>query len=306
MSSLRSEQPSLGDQLRAEASGVQEQLTDELLTAAEPYAATKPKRLSQVASLFFKLSLTQHTLPAVYTVVFWWLSTALIIYFNFQPALRTALFVSSFGFASLALWMLVRFRNETSVRASYLTFTAGSLLWAFVEVSFYTGFIVGPPLRPIFSIGPSMETFFRAVHQSLYHELLVLGLATSLAVFSWRAKNKFGFYTFLLFWLMHQSTKLNVFFGVANINRDFIPEPVSAIAQYMTIASMNWLFPISITVCTIVSYRLLRRVHESTAAWQKVGYVLIGMMSLLALLEHWLLVLPLDKTLWDIAIKRFH
>lgn len=245
-------------------------------------------------------------LPALYAIAFWWASTGVIIYFNFQPQFYGFAFWSSLALAIASCVALFRLRDEGSTRSAYLSFTAASLVWAFVEVSFYTGYVVGPAVRPIFSVGPSWMSFFKAIHRSLYHEALVLALAGAMIALFWNAKNRFGLYTFLLFWLMHQSAKLNIFLGVMNTGREFVPDSVSDIATYMTVARINWLFPISITLCTILSYRLIQLSLSAKEAWRKVGYMLTGMMAILAWLEHWLLVLPLNQSLWDIVVKRMH
>ncbi|MCS6988223.1 MAG: putative photosynthetic complex assembly protein PuhE [Chloroherpetonaceae bacterium] len=245
-------------------------------------------------------------LPALYSIAFWWVSTGIIIYFNFQPRFYGVAFWSSFALALASGVALFRLRNVATVQSAYLSFTAASLVWAFVEVSFYTGYVVGPAVRPIFSVGPSWISFFKAVHRSLYHEALVLGIAAAMGFLFWNAKNKFGLYAFLLFWLMHQSAKLNIFLGVMNTGREFVPDSVADITTYMTIARINWLFPISVTVCAILSYRLIQLAFSAQEAWRKAGYMLTGMMAVLAWLEHWLLVLPLNQSLWDIVIRRLH
>lgn len=120
-------------------------------------------------------------------------------------------------------------------------------------------------------------------------------------------KNKFGVYTFLMYWFMHQSAKLNIFLGVMNTGREFVPDTVADMTQYMTIAHMNWLFPFSITFCTLLVAQLLKKVGMAQEPqWRRVGFAIIGTMALMALLEHWLLVLPLNQSLWDIVIKRLH
>jgi len=245
-------------------------------------------------------------IPALYSLVFWWLSTGIIIYFNFQPQFYGVVFWVSLVLAVLSGVLLFRLKEVGTVQSAYLSFTAAALVWAFVEVSFYTGYIVGPAVRPIFSVGPSWISFFKAVHRSAYHEGLVLGIVFVMSVVFWKAKNKFGFYTFLLFWLMHQSAKLNIFLGVMNTGKEFVPDSVSDITTYMTIAHINWLFPISITICTILSYRLIQLAFSEKETWKKVGYMLTAIMAVLAWLEHWLLVLPLNQSLWDIMIKRMH
>jgi putative photosynthetic complex assembly protein 2 len=243
----------------------------------------------------------------IYSVVFWWLSTAAIIYFNFQPNYRAVVFGIALALMLGAIYTLYAHRQSETVASAFLTFTAGSIVWAFVEVSFYTGYIVGPQVRPIFTVGPSVIGFFKAIHRSLYHEGLVLGLVGLMIVLGIGAKNKFGVYTFLMYWFMHQSAKLNIFLGVMNTGREFVPDTVADMTQYMTIAHMNWLFPFSITFCTLLVAQLLKKVGMAQEPqWRRVGFAIIGTMALMALLEHWLLVLPLNQSLWDIVIKRLH
>lgn len=261
---------------------------------------------SSSSSLAFDAPQTRLWVGATYSLLFWWLSTGIIIYFNFQPQFYGVVFWSGLAIALASSVVLIRYKNVGTVQSAYISFTAASLVWAFVEISFYTGYIVGPAVRPIFSVGPSWISFFKAVHRSAYHEGLVLGIAVAMMFVFWKAKNKFGFYTFLLFWLMHQSAKLNIFLGVMNTGKEFVPDSVSDMTNYMTIAHINWLFPISITICTILSYRLLQLAYAEKEAWHKAGYILTGMMAVLAWLEHWLLVLPLHQSLWDMMIKRMH
>ncbi|PIO47115.1 MAG: hypothetical protein CMR00_12120 [[Chlorobium] sp. 445] len=125
---------------------------------------------------------------ALYSIVFWWLSTAAIIYFNFQPAYRATVFSAALILMLGAIYMLYTHRQSETVMGAFITFTAGSIIWAFVEVSFYTGYIVGPQVRPIFTVGPSVIGFFKAIHRSLYHEGLVLGLVVLMLLLSIGAK----------------------------------------------------------------------------------------------------------------------
>ncbi len=292
----------------------------ELMHANEPFQNEPPQALlqeksqaSRPAETLASPALTETRLRlligggALYSIVFWWLSTAAIIYFNFQPAYRATVFSAALILMLGAIYMLYTHRQSETVMGAFITFTAGSIIWAFVEVSFYTGYIVGPQVRPIFTVGPSVIGFFKAIHRSLYHEGLVLGLVVLMLLLSIGAKNKFGVYTFLMYWFMHQSAKLNIFLGVANTGREFVPDTVADMTQYMTIAHMNWLFPFSITFCTLLVTKLLKKTgEEQEPAWRRVGFSIIGTMALMALLEHWLLVLPLNQSLWDIVIKRLH
>lgn len=244
------------------------------------------------------------TLAALGSIFIWWASTAILIFFNFMPGARFTVFGTSLILAAISVRWLLANRDNRTVSGAYLAFTAGLLVWAFVEASFYTGFVVGPEVAPMADVdGPSLPSFFHAVKISLYHEILVVVLGVSGLYLFRDAANRFGLYLFLLFWFFHQSAKLNVFFGVANTGEHFLPETVSALLPHMTTRSMNFLFPISVTINTVVAWYLLRQgVNRAQPRWKRVGYVLVGTMAALALAEHWFLVLPLEGTLWDISL----
>lgn len=243
----------------------------------------------------------------LFSLASWWVSTAIIIYFNFQPVVRLSFFLTSLALAIISGYLIFRYRNDESILGAYITFTGALLVWGFVEVSFYTGYIVGPLVRPIFTIGPSWQAMHQAIHRSIYHEMMIMTLGIAMASVFLRSKNRFALYTFFILWFAHQSCKLNIFFGVSNTGSEFIPDTVSDMAQFMTVTNMNWFFPFSITLNTLVAYRLLHRARDKKeASWRRIGYILVGMMALLALVEHWLLVLPLNKSLWDITIPYIH
>lgn len=249
------------------------------------------------------LPLKSLLLAAVASIAIWWASTAILIFFNFIPAARPFVFIFSLGLAGASVhWLLKNKHNET-VGGAYMAFTTGLLLWAFVEVSFYTGYIVGIDPQLTDPVPPSWGSFTLAVQSSIFHELLVLALGLTAIALMRDATNRFGLYIFLIFWFFHQSAKLNVFFGVANTGSHFLPETVSGLQPFMHTQAMNYLFPISVTVNTIVGWHLLRRGFARTEVpWRQVGYVLVGTMAALAAAEHWFLVLPLEGTLWDISL----
>lgn len=242
-------------------------------------------------------------LAAVGSIAIWWASTAILIFFNFIPGARPFVFMVSLAAAIASVyWLLTNKHNET-IKGAYLAFTTGLFVWAFVEVSFYTGYVVGIDPGLTESVPPTWGSFALAVQSSIFHELLVLALGLSALYLMRDATNRFGLYIFLIFWFFHQSAKLNVFFGVANTGSHFLPETVEGLQPFMHTQAMNYLFPISVTVNTLVAWHLLQRGRSrSEVPWKKVGYVLVGTMAALAAAEHWFLVLPLEGTLWDISL----
>ena len=68
---------------------------------------------------------------------------------------------------------------------------------------------------------------------------------------------------------------------------------------------MNLLFPVSVTVSTVVAALLFRRAFAADAdAATAAGYTFVATMMTLAILEHWFLVLPLPAAaLWGWSLQ---
>jgi putative photosynthetic complex assembly protein 2 len=111
--------------------------------------------------------------------------------------------------------------------------------------------------------------------------------------------NTTGLWTFAILFFARISAKLNLFFGVPRINTEFLPRPLAHLASHFRHARMNWLFPISVTALTFAAASWMERAFAATTDAALVGQILLTVLTLLALLEHWFMVLPLpDQKLW--------
>ena len=117
---------------------------------------------------------------------------------------------------------------------------------------------------------------------------------------TWHQPNQIGMWTFMVLWWMHQSAKLNVFLGVRNLNEEFLPDHLQFLRSFLTKKSMNLLFPISITVSMVIQVKLVQAAFAPHAsAFDAAGYCFLSTLMFLAILEHWLLMLPLPAAaLW--------
>ncbi len=246
-----------------------------------------------------------YLLPVLFALFVWWFTTGLIIYLDGLPR-RT--FKWSFLGATLlmavALWGLYATRSDTSVAGAYLAFTWGTLAWGWQEMSFYMGYVTGPRRTPCPDGCGGPRHFGHAVQTSLYHELAVIAAALAVFALTWGGANQVGLWTFMIMWWMHQSAKLNVFFGVRNLNEEFLPEHLQFLRSFLTKKPMNVFFPLSVTVSTVIAALLFARALAPEAApFQAVGYSLLGALMALAILEHWLLVLPIPNKIWNWGLK---
>ena len=109
----------------------------------------------------------------------------------------------------------------------------------------------------------------------------------------------------MVLWFMRTSAKLNLYFGVRNLSEEFLPAHLNYMASYFRRLPMNVFFPVSVLGAFVVLvWMAMRAVHPGTSSTEVVGLVLVSTMLTLAILEHFLLVLPLPSTaLWRWALR---
>jgi putative photosynthetic complex assembly protein 2 len=133
---------------------------------------------------------------------------------------------------------------------------------------------------------------------------LLVGVA--IVAITWNEPNQVGTGTYLVLWIMRTSAKLNLFLGVRTLSEEFLPAHLAYLESFFRRRAMNWFFPFAVTGASAYLYRLISQdMSSGLGASQAVGYALVGTMLALAILEHLLLVLPLDTTaLWRWAIRK--
>jgi putative photosynthetic complex assembly protein 2 len=244
--------------------------------------------------------------PIAAAVVLWWASTGVILYLDGLPK-RTfkwsLLALSLIGLSAILATGYVR--DETTAAAAYIAFCSGLLIWAVPTAAFYFGVITGPRKATLPPGTTGLARFRAAVETMVYHELLCAAGAVVLVVLSWSAANQLALWTYLLLWAMHVSGKLNMFFGVPNLSEEFLPPHLAHLATYMRKRPMNLLFPLSVSLATLATgWFAILAWQAQSGSFDAVGATLLAVLAGLAVLEHWLLVLPLaPMTLWNWSLK---
>lgn len=246
--------------------------------------------------------MSQYLFPALHGLLIWWVSTGLILFLDGLPR-RTFRWSMAGATAVLlgALYELVISASDVSADGAYKAFTCGVLIWGWLEISFYMGYVTGPRTHRCEAGCGGWAHFGHAIQACLYHEIAVLLLAAAVVALTWGHPNQFGTWTFIVLWWMHQSARLNVFLGVPNLNAEFLPDHLDHIKSFLTKKPMNLLFPFSVTASTICAVTLFQRAASSGGdPFNQAGFSLIGTMMALAILEHWFLVMPLPALkLWN-------
>ena len=232
--------------------------------------------------------------------------TVLIIYLDGLP--RRTLWTTFAGATALlgaALWGLWVLRDDTSLRATYLSFTWALVAWGWQETAFYTGIITGPRRTACPSGCGGPAHFVHAVEAVLYHELAILATAIAIWLLTADGANPVGRWTFLLLWLMRKSAKLNFFLGVRNTCEEFLPAHLRYLTSFFRRRRMNLLMPVSVGVGAWYAAGWVQQaLLPALPVADRAGCALLGALAAVATLEHLLLVAPLPATtLWSPGLR---
>ena len=242
-----------------------------------------------------------------FAIFIWWFSTGIVILLNrmSRSAVVLSLLLSSL-LGAAALVGLGHTAQQTSMTGAYCAFTCALLAWGWNELSFLTGWITGPRTTALPPGTTGWRRFVESLRAVLWHELAILAVGLIILALTWDAPNQVGSATYLVLWVMRTSAKLNLFFGVRNLSEAFLPTHLAYLQSFFRRRWMNAFFPFSVaaaSLCLLVLFSYAS--SAATTPAQVVGATLVGTLLALAILEHLMLVLPLDTTaLWRWAIRR--
>ena len=250
--------------------------------------------------------MAQYAYPALYALFVWWFSTGVIILLdNLPPRTFRWSMLGGTALFAVSLYRLGAGSADTSLAGAYAAFTYAVLAWGWLEMSFFMGYVTGPRRTacPDGCHGP--RHFWHGIEACLYHELAIIGTACVTVAATWGAPNQVGMWTFLLLWGMRTSAKLNFFLGVLNLSEQFLPPHLAYLKSFLRQKPMNLLMPLSITLGTAATTLLIgRAAAPGVTGVQAAGLTFLITMLALAVLEHWVLVLPLPfEKLWSWVLR---
>jgi len=248
----------------------------------------------------------QYAVPVLAALFIWWFTTGTIFYLDNLPA-RTFKW-SMLGATGLLLIALVVVRdtaNTNDTLSVYMAFTAGLLAWGWQEISLYLGFVTGIRKHRCEEGCSGLKHFWHAIEANLWHEIAIIVVAIAIAAITYGAENQMALWTYLLLWGMNLSARLNVFLGVRNVSEEFVPAHMEVLKSFLNKQPMNLLFPLSVTLATTGTFFLVGKVSDASTEAESLGFILLATMMALALVEHWMLVLPLPfEKLWNWSLPK--
>lgn len=249
------------------------------------------------------------TLPVLFTVFIWWFTTGLVLLLDNLPhtTFRWSVLLSSL-LAGGALLGLAHTAGQTSVAGAYCAFTCALLVWGWHELTFLTGWLTGPRKTAATPGIEGGQRFTEAVAAILWHELAIVGSGLAIFAITWGQPNQIGSWTFAVLWAMRTSAKLNLFLGVRNLSEEFLPDHLAYMGSYFRRRPINLLFPFAVVgASATLGWLLIRAAADGLPAAAQTGLILVATMLALAIVEHWLLVLPIQSTaLWRWAMRKRH
>lgn len=247
--------------------------------------------------------MTDYALPFLFAIFVWWFSTGLVFMANKRSAGTTIWILWSvtalMGICFVGVWAT---REMASLPGAYIAFLCGLGIWAWNEVTFLLGVLTGPVRAACPPEAKGWARFRLAAGTVMHHEIAILICGIALAAMLWGAENQTAFYVYVVLWGMRLSAKLNIFFGVSRFAVDLLPPDLGYLSSYFGKRMISPFFALSVTLGTVLVAFVFHT--ASGSVFQITTAMLAGTLMALALLEHWLLILPIrDAVLWQWALK---
>lgn len=243
-------------------------------------------------------------IPCLIAIFSWWFFTGVILIAVRLSDRLTATARQKVCLAVSPVFALglvgVEYSSETmSVMSVYLAFISALVVWGWIEFAFLTGVITGPNTSDCPPDIAPVERFIRAWGTLAYHEIALLASLGLVIYIGWGAANVFGMWTFIILYVARVFAKLNLFLGVPRVNVEFVPKALSHLTSHFRISSLNWFFPVSVTLLTFALACWIERIYALQSLSDIIGFSLLSALTALALVEHWVMVLPIpDARLW--------
>ena len=247
------------------------------------------------------------SIALAFAVFIWWFSTGIVILLNRMSRTAVALsLVLSSLLGVAALFGLAHTAQQTGVNGAYCAFTSALLVWGWNELTFLTGWITGPRTTALPVEAAGWPRFVQSLRAVLWHELAILLVGCAIVAITWNAPNQVGTGTYLVLWTMRTSAKLNLFLGVRNLSEEFLPAHLAYLESFFRRRRLNIFFPFALALASMCLWWLVGYASNPLASQaQSVGAVLVATLLALAIVEHLMLVLPVDTTaLWRWALRK--
>lgn len=246
------------------------------------------------------MSVHDHLLPMLATLLIWFASTALIMWLANRPRAthRASLAMTAFG-AVIGVLVVIAAADRAGAAAAYASFCGGLAIWGWHELAFLSGAVTGPRRVPASAEATGRRRFAEATAAVIHHEVALAATLLLLVVVSWGAVTMTGAAAFALLFALRLSSKLNIHVGVPNLSDDLLPAHLAYLKSYFCRRALTPLLALSVAATIALALWLGLRALAAPAGGEAVGATLLATLAALGALEHLFLALPVrDGALW--------
>ena len=213
---------------------------------------------------------------------------------------HNGLVLCSFPVFLAGLYGFLNTSQDLSVVGVYLAFLSALAVWSWIEIAFLSGLLTGSNREGSPPEVSGYRRFVLAWRAVAYSEIALFVTILLLFLLSIGKANLFGLFTFLVLYFARLSAKLNLFLGVPKINMEFLPERIAYLRTHFKIGKTNKFFPVSVLgLISLIVLWLTNLTTSDSSTYDLVGFTLLAVLTLLALLEHFFMILKIpDAALW--------
>jgi len=242
--------------------------------------------------------------PALIALLSWWFGTGIILLLVRIPR---GMFSSARLFWTAisvpALYLIVLSMQDNSNKSTYLGFISTIVICGWQELAFLTVWISGSRTAELECELNLWNRFKQSVMVIWHHELALLITFLGLLYLQAGNPNHTAICTFTLLWLMRLSSKLNIFFGVPLVGREYLPKHLAYLGSYFRKSPVSKFFYLSFSLASITWVLIVREGHAEHMAITP-HWVLLATLLGLAIVEHALMVIPLSlEKVWGWALN---
>jgi len=234
------------------------------------------------------------------TLLAWWIGTgAVFLAARGGPRRRRWSFAGATAMMGLAITAMPGLSGRTDTGGILLALLAGFSVWAWVELSFYTGYVTGPS-RAVPPPGAGFRTRFRyALAACLWHELVIPVLGVVLWIVAGSGVHLWSLWIYLTFWVLHEVARVNVLAGVPHPFAELLPDHLDHLEPYLEARRPGWLLPTTLVAHLVALGFLVTAALSAVGTPGLLGWVSIAALVALGWLEHLVLLLPIPlERLW--------
>ncbi len=243
--------------------------------------------------------------PFMVVVVLWFVSTGLVamIHHRMRQSFGRALMIAAacaFTGMALVAWT----SHNSSVWAAYASCVGGLLIWSWHEISFLTGAVAGSHREACPQGITKWDRFTRATMALIHHEIALAMTAILLLSLGAVTANATGAYIFALLLLFRLSSKLNIYWGVPNMNDELLPRHLEYLKSYFGPKTLRPMLPLSIIAIFALGGYYAYQAVSASEPFLVVQSGLLCTLCILAAIEHIFLAIPFrDSALWGWALS---